>query len=132
MLTDAECTRSEFSASTPAALDSSPRWSGAITTAWYRRWSLPGRSSTCTLRSDARAMYSGCSGSASGHPSPVIAIRPRLPRAAVRRIGRGQRMQHVQQHRVSIQRLANGGDGLRVVEVLPERDLRYQQVVVHQ
>jgi hypothetical protein len=28
--TDAECTRSEFSASTPAALDSSPRRSGAI------------------------------------------------------------------------------------------------------
>ncbi len=30
LLTDAECTRSEFSASTPAALDSSPRRSGAI------------------------------------------------------------------------------------------------------
>ncbi len=29
-LTDAECTRSEFSASTPAALDSRPRRSGAI------------------------------------------------------------------------------------------------------
>ena len=28
--TDAECTRSEFSASTPAALESNPRRSGAI------------------------------------------------------------------------------------------------------
>ena len=48
------------------------------------------------------------------------------------RVGLGQRVQHVQQHRVAVQRLADRGDGLRVVEVLPDRDLRQQQVVVHQ
>ena len=47
MLTDAEWTRSEFSASTAAAFDTSPRSSGATITVCRRSLS-PGVTSTCT------------------------------------------------------------------------------------
>lgn len=48
LFTHAECTPSEFSANTAAALDTNPGLFGAAITTWYMRALSPGAISTCT------------------------------------------------------------------------------------
>ena len=77
LLTVAECTLSEFSASTPAALDSRPRRSGAIIVTAKVSGESPGTISTCTAPSRAIDRCSAGIGSGCGSSSPANNTRQR-------------------------------------------------------
>ena len=77
-------------------------------------------------------------GHAEPHPNPLDQLLdelglPRAPRRRPRRqrIGLGQRVQEVEEHRIA-HRLGNHVDGRRVVEIATGGDVGQQQMVTHQ